>query len=383
MQKADHTQIHEPSEATSDQISRDIRKLGLQMGAELVGFASAESFEELSPPNHKPSALLPDAKSVIVLACGRKLNEDRNYKYEWGPDYLSIFIQLKEEVKRRREEARPCIAAVKQYLTDNGFKAVTEPHGWTGNLYYQIAVHLAGLGVLGKGNFMVHPQLGAINVLACILTDAPTQHGTPLTEDVCKECLECIKACKYGAFRREKTKYEWIGERCRCYDLVMNPVTLKWMYGPCNSQCVNVCPIGREELPPVPIKEEVRKEGKQIYTCNRQCVEQMPATIKRYFILPGYGNDPVLPDPTDLNDFQQGAISWQGFQVNYLSKLMRPEATEWMTRILYDDHAKEIVLVDEEPDVTRAPRALLAELMMNMFSGRVKMRYNREEKAKR
>jgi hypothetical protein len=109
----------------------------------------------------------------------------------------------------------------------------------------------------------------------------------------------------------------------------------------------------------------------------------MPDTIKRYFIIPGYGNDPVLPDPTDLNDFQRGAISWQGFQVNYLSKLMRPEATEWMTRILSDDPAKEIVLVDEEPDVTHAPRALLAELMMNMFSGRVNMHYNREKKAKR
>ena len=375
MSKFKGKQLIEPD---VDQLSFDIRKLGLETGAELVGFASAERMEELSPSNHKPSLLLSDAKSVVILACGRKLNEDRIYQYEWGPDYLSIFIQLKEEVKLRREKARSCIAAVMQYLTDNGFKAVIEPHGWTGNLYYQIAVYLAGLGVMGKGNFLVHPQLGPINVLACILTDAPTQHGTPLTDDVCKECIECIRACKYSAFKREKTKYTWIGEKCRCYDLVMNPVTMKWMYGPCNSQCVNVCPIGREKLTQVLIEKDIIEWEKQIYTCSRRDLERMPNTIKRYFIIPGHNNAPVLPDPTDLNNFQRGMISWQGFQVTYLSKLMRPEATEWMKRILYDDSVKEIVLVDEEPNAAHAPRVLLAELMMNMFSGQVKMRYTRE-----
>ncbi len=122
---------------------------------------------------------------------------------------------------------------------------VTEPHGWSGILSFKTAAYLAGLGVFGKGSFLVHPKLGPLNVLACILTDAQLECGKPLNVDVCKDCMECIKACKYGAFKKESNSYRWLGEKCRCYDLIMNPVTLKWTYGPCNSKCVTACPIGR------------------------------------------------------------------------------------------------------------------------------------------
>lgn len=228
-----------------EELSNEIKSLGLKTGAELVGFASAEELEKGSKKDHRPSDLLANAKSVIVLACGRKLNEDRNYVYRWGPDYALTYIKLKDGIKQLRTEARECIEAVKNYLIERNFKAVTEPHGWSGIISFKQAAYLAGLGVFGKGSFVIHPKLGHVNILACILTDAPLQYGTPLSLDVCGDCMECIKACKYGAFRKVDGKFEWIGEKCRCYDLIMNPVTLKWTYGPCNSKCVNVCPIGK------------------------------------------------------------------------------------------------------------------------------------------
>ena len=118
-------------------------------------------------------------------------------------------------------------------------------HGWSGILSFKMAAYLSGLGVFGKGGFIVHPKHGPLNILSCILTDAVLHYGSPLTIDVCGDCNECIKSCKYGAFRREDKKFIWIGEKCRSYDLIMNPVTLKWTYGPCNSTCVHVCPIGK------------------------------------------------------------------------------------------------------------------------------------------
>jgi len=228
-----------------EKLTDEVRTLGLKTGADLVGFASAEKLEEGSPKGHRPSDLMLNAKSVILLACGRKLNEDRNYFYRWGPDYSLTYIKLKDEIKQHRREARQSIEAVKNLLTKRGFKVITEPHGWSGILSFKTAAYLAGVGVFGKGSFVVHPQLGPLNVLACFLTDAPLKYGVPLETDVCGECIECIKACKYGAFKKVSESYRWIGEKCRCYDLVMNPVTLKWTYGPCNSKCVNVCPIGK------------------------------------------------------------------------------------------------------------------------------------------
>ena len=228
-----------------EKLTNKIKTIALSSGAELVGAAPAEQLEEGSPKGHKPSDLMLNAKSVIILACGRQLNEDRKYVYRWGPDFSLTFIKLKDELKQRRREARRSIEAVKNFLMERKFKAVTEPHGWSGILSFKMAAYLAGLGVFGKGNFVVHPRLGPLNVLACILTDAPLKYGAPLKTDVCGDCIECIKACKYGAFKKVSESYKWIPEKCRCYDLIMNPVTLKWTYGPCNSKCANVCPIGK------------------------------------------------------------------------------------------------------------------------------------------
>ena len=228
-----------------EKLSEEINALGLKTGANLVGFTSAIKIEEGAPTNHKPSVLMPKAKSIITLACGRKLNEDRDYEYEWGPGYSKTYIKLKDCLVPLRKEARISVDAVKDFLKKKGFITVTEMHGWSGILSFKMAAYLAGLGVFGKGSFIVHPKLGPLNILSCILTDAVLQYGTPLTIDVCGECNECIKACKYGAFRKEGKKNIWIGEKCRCYDLIMNPVTLKWTYGPCNSTCANVCPIGK------------------------------------------------------------------------------------------------------------------------------------------
>jgi epoxyqueuosine reductase len=226
-------------------LTDEIRTLALRTGAELVGFASAENMEKESPLGHRPSDLFKDSRSIITLACGRSLNEDREYIYNWGPDFSLTFIQLKDEVKWRRKQARGCIDAVKSFLQQKDFNVVTEPHGWSGILSFKMAAYLAGLGVFGKGSFIVHPERGPLNVLACILTDAQLEYGSPLDVDVCKDCMECIKACKYGAFKKESNSYKWLGEKCRCYDLIMNPVTLKWTYGPCNSKCVSACPIGK------------------------------------------------------------------------------------------------------------------------------------------
>ena len=236
-------------EMTVKNLTDEIKKLALENGAELVGFTSAEKLEKESLPGHRPSNILKTSKSVIMLACGRSLNEDRDYVYNWGPGFSLTFISLKDETKWRRKKAKRSIDAVKNLLQQKGFNAVIESHGWTGVLSFKMVAYLSGLGVLGKGNFIVNPKLGPLNVLACIVTDAPIEYDEPLDVDVCKDCSECIKACKYGAFKKEGDKYGWNGEKCRCYDLIMNPVTLKWTYGPCNSKCVHLCPIGKQSSP--------------------------------------------------------------------------------------------------------------------------------------
>ena len=96
--------------------TEEIKTLGLQTGAELVGFTSAKIMEEGAPPNHKPSVLMPNAKSIITLATGRKLNEDRVYEYEWGPGFSKTYIKLKDCLVPLRRDARKSVDTVKDFL---------------------------------------------------------------------------------------------------------------------------------------------------------------------------------------------------------------------------------------------------------------------------
>ena len=228
-----------------EKLTNRIKTIALSSGAELVGAASAEQLEEGSPNGHKPSNLLPEAKSVIVLACGRKLNEDRYYFRKLSPHWTINFIILKPTLQIRRKRATRCVNKVARFLENEGHKAVIEMCGWSGILSFKMAAYLAGLGAFGKGGFIIHPKYGPLNVLACIVTNAQLEYGSPLNQDLCGECIECIKACKYGAFKKQGKNFTWNGQRCRVYDTIVNPVTPKKTYGPCNSQCVNKCPIGK------------------------------------------------------------------------------------------------------------------------------------------
>ena len=60
--------------------------------------------------------------------------------------------------------------------------------------------------------------------------------------DLCGDCRECIKACKYGTFKKQGEEYLWNYKKCKFYNTVKK--TIDTTYGPCNGDCINVCPIG-------------------------------------------------------------------------------------------------------------------------------------------
>jgi hypothetical protein len=90
------------------------------------------------------------------------------------------------------------------------------------------------------------------------------------------------------------------------------------------------------------------------------------------------GNDVVVPDQSDLKQYRNGVLTWQGLKVNYLANLMRPEAEKWMKRVSSEAVSEDVVLVSDEENVEKCYRILLAEMMINMFSGHMKVRYSGE-----
>ena len=120
-----------------------------------------------------------------------------------------------------------------------------------------------------------------------------------------------------------------------------------------------------------------------LYTCSLSMLRKIRRKLKSYYVMKNRGNDVVVPDQSDLEQYGNGVLTWSGFKVNYLAKLMRAEAEEWMKRVSGETVSEDIVLVSEEEDVEHCYRILLAEMMVNMFSGQMNMRYMGELKETR
>jgi len=112
-----------------------------------------------------------------------------------------------------------------------------------------------------------------------------------------------------------------------------------------------------------------------LYTTSVSSLKRIKRKVKVYYIVKDHGNDAVIPDLVDIDQYRSGVLTWEGFKVNYLAKLMRSDAVEWMRRVSVEAVSEDAVLVDEEKDAEYSCRKLLAEMMMNMFSGHLRLRY--------
>jgi hypothetical protein len=117
-----------------------------------------------------------------------------------------------------------------------------------------------------------------------------------------------------------------------------------------------------------------------LYTACVSVLEKVERKMKPYYVMKNHGNDVVVPDQVDLDQYRNGVMTWKGFRINYLAKLMRPEADEWMRRVSVEAVSQDVVLVSDEEDVENCYRILLVEMMINMFSGQMNLRYMGELK---
>lgn len=116
-----------------------------------------------------------------------------------------------------------------------------------------------------------------------------------------------------------------------------------------------------------------------LWTCSLSSLKKND-NVKPYYVMLNRGNDAVVPDQLDLEQYRNGVLTWPGFRVNYLAKLMRPAAEKWMKSVCSEAVSEDVVLVSDEENSEKCYRTFLAEMMISMFSGRMKLRYMGELK---
>jgi hypothetical protein len=111
-----------------------------------------------------------------------------------------------------------------------------------------------------------------------------------------------------------------------------------------------------------------------LYTCSTAAATKK-GKMKKYCVTPGHGNDAVAPDKCDVDLYRQGVLTARGFALNYELKLRSSQAYEWMARVAAEASREDVVLIGEEQAAEKTCRTILAEIMANMFSGKISFRY--------
>lgn len=233
------------------EFTEDIEKRAIRYGFNFVGIVTAETYDAYS--GHyiahrdyqcntlKTKDYMTTAKSLILLGI-----------QVWD-DFFDIVVRVGDHMEypdewRGRYYARRII----RYLEKLGYKAILEPD----LLSKKRMAQMSGVGAFGKQSLIIHPDYGPWIRFRSILTDAELVPTKPFTEDLCGDCLECVKSCPVGAL----TPYKVDPDKCllgmrwnlrfspEYKDLYLkyNPLLTENTWKMCNA-CQQACLVGREK----------------------------------------------------------------------------------------------------------------------------------------
>ncbi|MFH1741856.1 MAG: tRNA epoxyqueuosine(34) reductase QueG [bacterium] len=244
-------------------LARIVKQEAISVGFDLVGITTAEPPE--SAPRYldwirngyhgdmdymarnanvrlDPRALLPDARSVIVVGLNYapgEISASRNKaavsRYAWGDDYHEIMrSRMKDLCRRIRERTRLSFAT--RICVD------------TAPLLERDFARRAGLGWIGKNTSLINRRFGTWLFLGAILVNLELPPDTPV-RDYCGICKRCLDACPTKALVAPRVLD---ARRCISYLTIESkgsiPRDLRPAVGNCLfgcDECLAACPWNR------------------------------------------------------------------------------------------------------------------------------------------
>ncbi len=185
--------------------SEQVKTLARELGADLVGIASAEVLNAFPPdPMHPqtPERISPYCKSVIVIVSRIPVAVFR-CKSNIPVQYMDMLVlrrmdriayRLAEHLER---EGHPSFVTAAQE-TDWNYKRASYGRLSTRHLGIE-----AGLGTFGLEVNILTPEFGPRLYLTGILTELELEPDHPMEEQVCigESCSRCLYACPSDAVR--------------------------------------------------------------------------------------------------------------------------------------------------------------------------------------
>jgi epoxyqueuosine reductase len=182
-------------------------------GIDLVRIADAQNLILAYPPR-PATALMPSARSVIVVAVAHSLGA------VYSPDIM-LWTRNKMQTSRLLDETAEKIGRM---LEQEGFLSlpisadkpveIFKHNPQTGKKFRQTRTlgflslkHAAiscGMGELGRSNLLLTPEFGPHQRLCAIVTEAPLEADSKRELALCNNCWQCVKTCPSGALKADR-----------------------------------------------------------------------------------------------------------------------------------------------------------------------------------
>ena len=174
------------------------KEYGRNAGASVVGISASADFG-LAPDGFKPTDVLPECHSVIVLGATfpvEALNDTTQYTANRNAMLTKMTDMAKavaKQVKADGYKSKAISASGGKWVDGDGRK---EQFGY---ISLKHAAELAGLGVIGKNYLLTNPEYGNLLWLSAVLTDADLAPDQKAQYTICDGCSKCVETCPSGA----------------------------------------------------------------------------------------------------------------------------------------------------------------------------------------
>lgn len=220
-----------------------VKAHALESGADLVGIAPMERFDEL-PVQFNPRSIFPEAKSMIVLGFRlfrgvfRGVQEGTFFtaynlmgysgtKWVFQPITLWKFVKLLEDSgfeavpipdnfpwsnidsadADRMGQGFIDVNASAYGQTDGTWSKPVEEGRAAPDVFFQLrlAAYAAGLGEIGYSGMLLTPEFGPRQMFAAVITDADLEPDPMFEGSLCDHCMKCVEECPGAAISDEET----------------------------------------------------------------------------------------------------------------------------------------------------------------------------------
>jgi epoxyqueuosine reductase len=227
-----------------------IKRLTLEMGIPVVGFASVDRWEDppfqpWMPREFYPQNVMPGTRSVIVIGLPvnlpildttpsvlyHELYKTINGLLDQFTYRIALFLE--NEGHSAAGITRDGYASL-EVLRERPIAAFSHRH----------AAYLAGLGTFGLNNTLLTRRYGPRVRFASILTNVILPSDPVIDENICIHCMRCVNKCPVGAIDGGEYPEHLIDkERCTDYTASLNRRGIS----PCGN-CIRVCPVGEDRV---------------------------------------------------------------------------------------------------------------------------------------